>query len=125
MLAVYLWNVIVPISVFCLLVIPILSRRQMSDMSRQIVKITLHVCMRVAVGGALMQDLLGQVPEVQAIAVLPAICATIFCVETCFLSWKDKAIRKRLRTDVMAQSSGRIDALIPSSSPGSCQKKPA
>ena len=112
---VYLWNVVVPISVCCLLIIPILSGRQMSDMSRQRVKITLHVCMLFAVGGALMQDLLGQVPEVQAISVLPAICATIFCVETCFSSWKDKAIRKRQRTDVMAQSSGRFDALVPSS----------
>ena len=87
---VYLWNVVVPISVCCLLIIPILSGRQMSDMSRQIVKITFHVCMLVAVGGALMQDLLGQVPEVQAILVLPAICATIFCVEACFSSWKDR-----------------------------------
>jgi len=86
---VYIWTVVVPISVCCLLVIPILSGRQMSDLLRQRVKITLHACMLIAVGGTLMQDLSGKALEVQAIIVLPAICGAVFCVEACFSSWKD------------------------------------
>ena len=82
---IYLWSVVVPVSICCLLVIPLWSKFQPSSLMRRRMKAGIHAVMVFAIGGALMHALSGSAIEVLMITILPAICATIFCVEAALL----------------------------------------